>query len=96
MKTIRTTSEFSNWLSGLKDQGAKDRIAMRLDRVKRGLFGDAKFFDGIGELRIDCGPGYRLYFAQRGNDIVILLCGGSKKTQKSDIERARAMNAETD
>jgi putative addiction module killer protein len=59
-----------------------------------GLFGDAKFFDGIGELRIDHGPGYRVYFVKRGDTIVVLLCGGDKRTQGKDIRRAIDMAKE--
>jgi putative addiction module killer protein len=56
--------------------------------------GDAKFFDGIGEMRIDYGPGYRLYFTRRGDVLVILLCGGDKRSQRRDIKRAKAMAKE--
>jgi putative addiction module killer protein len=63
-------------------------------RLTLGLFGDAKFFDGIGELRIDYGPGYRLYFMRRGNTVVLLLCGGDKSTQKRDIQRAKELAEE--
>ena len=59
-----------------------------------GLLGDAKFFDGIGELRIDYGPGYRLYFVKRGNTVIILLCGGDKHSQHRDIKRAGDMAKE--
>jgi putative addiction module killer protein len=61
------------------------------DRLEGGLLGDAKFFEGIGELRIDHGPGYRLYFVRRGNIVLILLCGGDKSTQDRDIKRAKEM-----
>ena len=68
------------------------RILRRLARVGRdGYFGDVKYFDGIGELRIDYGPGYRVYFVKRGNTIVILLCGGDKDSQSRDIQAASAM-----
>jgi putative addiction module killer protein len=60
-------------------------------RVQAGLLGDAKFFNGIGELRIDYGPGYRVYFVRRGSLVIILLCGGDKSTQRKDIERALEM-----
>ena len=72
----------------LKDQTAAGRITSRIDRVAYGLMGDVKYFFGIGELRIDYGPGYRVYFCRRGDEIVILLCGGDKKSQKRDIKRA--------
>ena len=67
---------------------------MRLARVEAGLLGDAKYFDGIGELGVDHGPGYRLYFVRRGKSIVILLCGGDKATQNRDILRAKALAQE--
>lgn len=74
--------------------GAQERIAQRIVRLQAGLFGDAKFFDGIGELRVDHGPGYRVYFVQRGRLLVILLCGGDKGSQDRDIRKAQAMAAE--
>ena len=80
---------FLKWLRGLKDLRAQERIAQRIARVQAGLLGDAKFFDGIGELRIDHGPGYRLYFVQRGKVLIILLCGGDKGSQSRDIQRAK-------
>ncbi|HTO33841.1 MAG TPA: type II toxin-antitoxin system RelE/ParE family toxin [Pararhizobium sp.] len=88
---VRQTLIFRNWLDGLKDIRARTRIAQRIVRLQAGLFGDAKFFEGIGELRIDHGPGYRVYFVQRGAVLVILLCGGDKSTQDKDIRRAKAM-----
>lgn len=88
MIEIRQTDLFRNWLSGLRDRKAQERIAQRLVRVGAGLMGDAKFFDGIGELRVDHGPGYRVYFVQRGKVVIVLLCGGDKSTQQRDIRRA--------
>jgi putative addiction module killer protein len=67
---------------------------VRIDRLALGLFGDLKFFEGIGELRIDYGSGYRLYFVKRGNRIVVLLCGGDKATQAKDIKKAVEMTKE--
>ena len=72
----------------MKDVRARARIQVRIDRVELGNFGDAKFFGGIGELRIDYGPGYRVYFVKRGDMVVILLCDGDKTTQRRDIEHA--------
>lgn len=83
-----------NWLDGLRDRTARARIATRITRVQAGLLGDYKSFDGIGELRIDYGPGYRLYFVQRGPVIIILLCGGDKSSQKRDIKRAKTIAQE--
>lgn len=94
MFEVRQTTEFEAWFSGLKDGRAVERIAQRIVRLQAGLFGDAKFFEGIGELRIDHGPGYRVYFVRRGNVLVILLCGGDKSTQKRDIRRATAIAKE--
>jgi putative addiction module killer protein len=94
MIEVRQTLVFRDWLASLRDQRARERIAQRLVRLQAGLFGDAKFFDGIGELRIDYGPGYRVYFVRRGNLLVILLCGGDKKTQPADITRAKIMAEE--
>ncbi len=91
---IRKTPAFVNWFAELRDERAKARIRIRIDRLELGLLGDAKFFDGIGELRIDYGPGYRVYFVRRGAAIVVLLCGGDKRTQSKDIERAIAMAKE--
>lgn len=91
---VRQTAVFRDWLGTLKDRRAAERIAQRIVRVRAGLLGDAKFFDGIGELRIDSGPGYRLYFVQRGKVLVILLCGGDKSTQPKDIQRAKQLATE--
>ena len=91
---VRQTTTFRDWLDGLADSRAAERIAQRIVRLQSGLFGDAKFFDGIGELRVDHGPGYRLYFVQRGRVLVLLLCGGDKSTQKRDIARAKQMAKE--
>ncbi|CAN7370436.1 type II toxin-antitoxin system RelE/ParE family toxin [Aminobacter ciceronei] len=94
MIEVRQTPEFKEWLDGLKDQRAQERIAIRIVRLQSGLIGDAKYFDGIGELRIDYGPGYRVYFVKRGNEVVILLCGGDKSKQSKDIKRAIRMSQE--
>ncbi|KAF1005416.1 MAG: hypothetical protein E5299_02250 [Burkholderia gladioli] len=71
---------------------AKARVQTCIDRLSLGLFGDVKYFDGISEVRIDYGPGYRLYFVKRGNTVVILLCGGDKSTQKKDIKHSIAIS----
>lgn len=73
---------------------AAERIAIRVARIQSGLMGDVKFFDGIGELRINYGPGYRLYFVKRSSALVILLCGGDKSSQKRDIRKAIEMAKE--
>ncbi|WP_307877405.1 MULTISPECIES: type II toxin-antitoxin system RelE/ParE family toxin [unclassified Rhizobium] len=82
---------FRRWFDGLKDKRAVERITQRIVRLQAGLFGDIKFFDGIGELRVDHGPGYRVYFVQRGSVLVILLWGGDKSSQTRDIRKAKAM-----
>lgn len=94
MIEVRRTEEFSKWLRTLRDRAAKARVETRIRRVELGSLGDAKFFGGIGELRINYGPGYRVYFVQRGNVVVILLCGGDKSSQSRDIERAHEMAKE--
>ena len=94
MIEVRQTDVFVGWLCGLKDQLAVARIARRLAQVERGLLGDAKFFQGIGELRIDHGPGYRIYFVRRGDVMILLLCGGNKGTQRRDIALALDMAKE--
>ena len=90
MIEIRETEIFTDWFDGLKDRRAKARIQARIDRVEMGNFGDvAPVGDGVSELRIFYGPGYRVYFIQRGSVVVILLSGGDKSTQTSDIARAK-------
>jgi putative addiction module killer protein len=81
---------FDEWLDSLKDVEAVARILLRLDRVKQGNLSDYKVVDdGVCELRIDFGAGYRVYFGQEGKTIVILLCGGDKNSQKQDIKTAK-------
>lgn len=81
----------SEWLCGLRDTVARDRITIRLDRLAAGLRGDWRSVGcGVTELRIDHGPGYRVHFAQHASTVVLLLCGGDKDTQTRDIERAHA------
>ena len=83
---------FKEWLYGLRDRAAFARIVTRLERVELGNLGDHKSVGaGVMELRINYGPGYRIYFTQRGPDVVILLCGGDKRRQQRDIERAREL-----
>jgi putative addiction module killer protein len=89
MFELRQTDEFSAWLRRLKDARAKARIAARIERIKFGNLGDYKSLGGgMMEIRLDFGPGYRVYFVRRGSAIVILLCGGDKRTQRRDIARA--------
>lgn len=89
MIEVRQTNEFQNWLRRLVDQNAYARIVARIRRMEHGNPGDTKGIGaGVMEMRIDYGPGYRVYFTQRGKTIVILLCAGDKRTQKQDIKRA--------
>lgn len=86
---------FTNWLRGLKDEQARSRIRVRMARLQLGNFGDGKSVGGgLLELRIDHGPGYRVYLARRGNTLVLLLSGGDKRTQVQDIKQARAYLAD--
>lgn len=92
MIEIRQTPVFRRWLERLADDRAIERIAQRIVRLQAGLIGDAKpVGEGVSELRIDYGPGYRLYFTRRGAFVVILLCGGDKSSQSRDIRRAKAL-----
>ena len=94
MIEVRQTVSFSEWHKSLRDTVAAKKIAKRIARLEAGLLGDVKYFSGIGELRIDHGPGYRVYFVQRGAVLVILLCGGDKSSQKRDIAAAIAIAKE--
>ncbi len=81
---------FGEWLAGLKDLKARARVAIRIDRLATGNFGDTKSLGGgLHELRIDWGPGYRVYYGMIGKTGVLLLCGGDKRRQSADIEKAR-------
>jgi putative addiction module killer protein len=89
---VRQTTRFSFWLAGLRDDRARAKILKRIDRAKKGNLGDVNHVgNGVSEMRIFYGPGYRLFFVQRGFKLVILLCGGDKSTQNSDIAEAKAM-----
>jgi putative addiction module killer protein len=92
---VRQTTRFATWLAGLRDDRAKARILKRLDRAKDGNLGDvAPVGEGVSEMRIFYGPGYRVYFIQRGSELIVLLCGGDKSTQGADIEEAKALAKE--
>jgi putative addiction module killer protein len=89
---IRRSPEFAAWLDRLADQKARARIFNRLDRASLGNFGDCKpVGEGVSEMRIDVGPGYRLYFVREGGEVYVLLVGGDKSSQKRDIQTALAM-----
>lgn len=95
MNQLRKTEEFDKWLRGLRDVRAFAQITRRINRVIQGNIGDCKFIgDKIFELRVDYGPGYRLYFTQRGNQYVLLLIGGDKSSQRRDIELAKTLAKE--
>jgi putative addiction module killer protein len=90
MYHVELTREFAEWLVGLRDRMAQKRIAMRLTRIEAGLLGDWKALgDGVSELRVDYGPGYRIYFALRDQMVVILLCGSDKSDQSRAIRLAK-------
>lgn len=90
MTEIIQSETFKQWLLGLKDRTARARILIRIKRIETGNLGDVKpVGEGMSELRIDHGRGYRLYFMQREQRVIILLCGGDKSTQMRDIDRAR-------
>ena len=94
MAAIRETEVFSAWMSALRDVRGKAKIAARIDRLAHGNPGDvAPVGEGVSEMRIHFGPGYRVYFAARGDEVVVLLCGGDKSTQTRDIKLAIKLKA---
>ncbi len=91
---VQRTAIFDEWMRGLDDARAKAKIAARIDRMTSGNSGDAKpVGQGVSELRVHYGPGYRVYFTRRGLTIILLLCGGDKSTQSKDIQIAKALAA---
>jgi putative addiction module killer protein len=89
VREIFKSSTFEAWFSRLKHRQARARIAARIDRLSLGNPGDVKpVGSGVSEMRINCGPGYRIYFTQRGPIIIVILCGGDKRTQAADIKQA--------
>ncbi|GAA4405696.1 type II toxin-antitoxin system RelE/ParE family toxin [Quisquiliibacterium transsilvanicum] len=94
MYSIKSLPEFTAWLDGLDDPTVRGLVVARIKRLERGLMGDVEpVGEGVSELRIHFGAGWQLYFAHRGTNIVVLLVGGSKRTQKADIKRAKALAA---
>jgi len=92
MNTINATEEFSAWVGGLADLKARAAIYVRIRRAEIGNFGEYKaLHDGVSEMTINVGPGYRVYFAREGRVTYLPLCGGDKSTQKADIRRAKAL-----
>jgi putative addiction module killer protein len=89
MLQIRKTEAFAQWLDGLRDVRARARVQVRIERLAAGNAGDVEpVGEGVSELRIDYGPGYRVYFKKHGREVVILLAGGDKRTQSADIKTA--------
>ena len=89
MIEVRQTDVFADWFAGLRDRVARARITVRIRRLSLGNPGDVKpVGGGVSEMRIDYGPGYRVYFVRRGDTVVVLLCGGDKRNQDRDIARA--------
>jgi putative addiction module killer protein len=94
MFTLKPLPGFTAWLDGLTDPSVRGIVVARLLRVQRGLMGDVEAVgEGVSELRIHVGAGWRVYFTQRDGKLIVLLAGGSKRTQKSDIKRAKALAA---
>ncbi|MDR1382434.1 MAG: type II toxin-antitoxin system RelE/ParE family toxin [Planctomycetaceae bacterium] len=92
---IYRTDIFDKWLKKLSDKVGKFMIDSRIRRIENGMFGDFKHVgEGVMELRVHHGPGYRVYCTRKGNDIIILLCGGNKSSQQADIEKAKKMAKE--
>ena len=89
MFEIRKTERFAKWLDGLRDIHARARVLVRIERLAEGNAGDVKpVGEGVSEMRIDYGPGYRVYFTKRERAVIVLLAGGDKRTQDADITRA--------
>ena len=92
MIQIQQTEIYAKWFAGLRDRVARARIDIRIRRLSLGNAGDAKpVGDGVSELKVDHGPGYRVYFIQRGDVVIVLLAGGDKSTQDKDICKAKAL-----
>ena len=94
MFSVKPLPEFTEWLDGLSDMTVRGVVVARIKRLERGLMGDVEpVGDRVSELRIHFGAGWRIYFVQRGVQLIVLLVGGSKRTQKADIKRAKALAA---
>lgn len=95
--SVKARPEFTSWLDRLADASVRGVVVARIKRLERGLLGDVEpVGEGVSELRIHIGAGWRIYFTQRGGQLIVLLAGGSKRTQKSDIRRAKALAASLD
>ncbi len=97
MIEVRQTGTFAKWLKSLRDADAKARMNVRIRRLSLGNPGDVKpVGEGVSELRIDYGPGYRIYYVRKGKAVVVLLAGGDKRTQQKDIETAKTLAREVE
>jgi putative addiction module killer protein len=97
MYSVKPLAEFTAWLDGLTDQTVRGVIAARIKRLAFGLMGDVEpVGEGVSELRIHLGAGWRLYFTQRGKEVIVLLAGGTKRSQKADIKRAKTLASQLD
>ena len=95
MTRVISTTDFNNWINKLKDLRSKQRIIRRLDRLADGNPGDVRpVGGGVSELRMPFGPGYRVYYLQDGDTLILLLCGGDKSSQQNDIDKAHELAAE--
>ena len=95
MVRVLKTKDFADWLDGLKDRAGRSRILVRIDRLAHGNPGSHRILrQGVSELKIDCGPGYRVYYLQRGKELILLLAGGDKASQAKDIEKALSLARE--
>ena len=89
---VRMTEVYRDWINSLNDRTGRARIQVRIDRLVHGNPGQYRnLADGVSELKIDCGPGYRVYYAERGGEIIVLLAGGDKSTQQRDVKAAIAL-----
>ena len=94
-RQIRRTEEFAKWLMNLRDRQGRAKILARIDRLEEGNPGKTRNVGaGIVEMKVDFGPGYRVYYVQRGEALILLLCGGDKSTQSEDIKRAKVLAAQ--
>jgi putative addiction module killer protein len=92
MVQVIRTEEYASWIRSLRDDRAKAKIALRVDRLALGNPGDVRpVGDGLSEMRVDYGPGYRVYYGKHGDSIILLLCGGTKNGQSRDIKKAKAL-----
>ena len=94
MIDVQQTDEFEEWLDNLDDRKARNLVVRRIVQIQGGLFGQTRSLgDKVGEIKIDYGPGYRLYYTKAGLIVIILLCGGDKGSQKRDIKKAKGLAA---